>query len=130
MGYEEIIIIMKKKTIFIIDQNYIDKYKLDSSFLNKKIVIYDDRYDHIEKHKYEFSSIFEYDNALSSIELIIAEPDFIVIDDKKKGIEFIKTLNDNILIAVRLSSSAELKIKSLYPINEVKRKRLLLKKTN
>lgn len=90
MGYEEIIIIMKKKTIFIIDQNYIDKYKLDSSFLNKKIVIYDDRYDHIEKHKYEFSSIFEYDNALSSIELIIAEPDFIVIDDKKKGIEFIK----------------------------------------
>lgn len=122
---------MKNKTvIFTIDQNYINKYKLDSSFLNKKIVIYDDRYDHIKKHKYEFSSIYEYNNALSNIKLIITAPDFIVIDNKRKGIEFIKTLNDNVLIAVRLSSSSELKIKSLYPINEVKRKKLLSKKTN
>ena len=122
---------MKNKTvIFTIDQNYINKYKLDSSFLNKKIVIYDDRYDHIKKHKYEFSSIYEYNNALSNIKLIITAPDFIVIDNKRKGIEFIKTLNDNILIAVRLSSSSELKIKSLYPINKVKRNKLLSKKTN
>lgn len=122
---------MKNKTvIFTIDQNYINKYKLDFSFLNKKIVIYDDRYNHIKKHKHEFSSIYEYNNALSNIKLIITEPDFIVIDNKRKGIEFIKTLNDNVLIAVRLSSSSELKIKSLYPINEVKRKKLLSKKTN
>ena len=122
---------MKKKTvIFTIDWNYINKYKLDSSFLNKKIVIYDDRYDHIEKHKNEFSSIDEYNNALLNVKLIVAEPDFIVIDDKRKCIEFIKTLNDNVLIAVRLSSSSELKIKSLYPINEVKKRKLLAKKTN
>ena len=84
----------KKKLLHIMDLSYIEKYHLNSSFLNKKIVIYNDRFSHIDKHKLEFSSIDEYNNAVNNIETIIKDPDFISIESGGRSIQFIKTLKD------------------------------------
>lgn len=114
----------KKKLLHIMDLSYIEKYHLNSSFLNKKIVIYNDRFSHIDKHKLEFSSIDEYNNAVNNIETIIKDPDFISIESSGRSIQFIKTLKDNVLVAARLSIGDELKIKTLFPINKTKMKKL------
>lgn len=113
-----------KSILHTIDQNYIDKYNLDYSYLNKKIVIYSDRYLHMNKHKYEFSNTKNYFDAINNIQDIVSNPDFIVIDQKRKGMEFIKKINNDVLVAARLSNSNELKIKSLYPINATKKDKL------
>ncbi len=87
---------MEKKLIYTIDEKYINEHNLDSSYLNKNIVIYSDRYDHISKHKNEFSDISSYNNAINNIDYIVSSPDFIVIDNKRNCLEFIKTMDDNV----------------------------------
>ena len=119
-----------KKLLFTIDKAYVTKYNLDSSYLGKRIVIYEDRYSHIEKHKFEFSSQSSYEYVINNVDVIVKNPDFIVIDEKKKGIEFIKTLDDNVLVVARITISTEMKIKSLYPINESKKQKLERQRTN
>lgn len=118
-----------KVLLCVMDDKYIAKYNLDSSYLNKKIVIYNDRYTHILKHKCEFSSTREYNNAINNISNIVSNPDFIVIDKNKNSMEFIKTLSDNILVAARLSIYGELKVKTLYPINKSKKNKLYVQRT-
>ena len=119
-----------KRLLFTIDEAYITKYNLDISYLGKRIVIYDDRYTHIEKHRFEFSNQSSYEYVIKNIDFIVKEPDFIVIDENKKGVEFVKTLADNVLVAARITMSSEMKIKSLYPINETKKQRLESQRTN
>ncbi len=112
-----------KKTIFKITKEYSKKYSIDNEFIGKTIVLYDDRVKHIEKHKNEFVKDTLKD-VIKDLPNIVATPDFLSVDEHKKGIQIIKKINDNILIAVRLSNSSELKIKSLYPISNAKYNRL------
>lgn len=121
---------MEKKLIYTIDEKYINEHNLDSSYLNKNIVIYSDRYDHISKHKNEFSDISSYNNAINNIDYIVSSPDFIVIDNKRNCLEFIKTMDDNVLVAVRISKSNDLKVKTLYPISETKKNKLYNDRTS
>ncbi len=44
--------------------------------------------------------------------------------NKKIKKEVIKTIDDNTLIAVRIATSKELKIRTLYPISEAKKEKL------
>ena len=116
---------MKKEVLLNIDQNYIKRYKnLGEEFIGKKIVMYDDRYNHIEKHRNEFISVESYNVTINSLEDIIKNPEFIAIDSKNNSLEFIKKITENVLVAVRVSNSKELKIKTLYPINDKKKNRL------
>lgn len=112
-----------KKIIFKITETYIKKYSISNEFIGKTVVLYDDRIEHIEKHKDEFidDTLEDIINNLSSI---VETPDFINIDEDKSGIQIIKKVKDNVLVAIRLSKSSELKIKSLYPISNTKYERL------
>ena len=47
-------------------------------------------------------------------------PDYVFYDKSKKGLEFYKKINSNILVAVRVDNGKELKVKSVYPIKETK----------
>ena len=115
-----------KKIIFKITKEYVEKYSISDVFVGKTIVLYNDRIEHIEKHKDEFiDDILE--NILNDLPVIVANPDFINVDENKKGMQIIKRINDNILVAIRLSDSLELKIKSLYPITKAKYDRLKIK---
>lgn len=115
------------KILFEITDEYSSKYKLDPSFINKKIVMFDDRIQHIERHAKEFKNNGSYTNAILNIDSILSSPDFICKDEKNNSLEFVKKLEDNILIAVRVSNSEYLKLKTLYPINNIKYNKLKAK---
>lgn len=116
----------QKSVLFTINQSYIDKYGLNQKFLGKKIVIYNNRYTHIENHKLDFSSIQAYEDAVSNITSIIITPDFIAMDNKNNSLLFIKKLYDNTLVAARIAASSDLKVRTMYPITENKKNKLLL----
>lgn len=113
-----------KKELLKINKDYVLKYLLDESFIGKSIVIYSDRYEHFKKHSLEFSSLEEYQNAVTNIQNIVCNPDFVSTDAKKNGMFFIKTFTDNAMVVVRISASKELKVRTLYPINNTKKDRL------
>lgn len=115
---------MKKNTILTIDQNYANKYNLDSSFIGKTIVVYNDRYIHFESHKAEYINVASYNLSVNNLFDIIKNPEFISSNQKNNSLEFIKTLSDHTLVAVRVSNSKELKVKTMYPINQTKKNRL------
>lgn len=119
---------MQKKKLLTIDECYAKKYHLDDIYIGKSIVMYDDRYEHMKKHALEFSTKQEYQEVINNIEYIVNSPDFISIDKNKKGMYFIKTLNDNIMVVVRIANTKELKVRTLYPINNTKRMKLIKKK--
>ena len=88
---------------------------------NKKIVMYEDAKEHSEsKHLNEFSSIEDYYAVMASLEDIIKNPDYVFYDKLKKGLEYYKNVNSNVLVAVRVDDGSELKVKSVYPVKQEK----------
>ncbi len=112
-----------KKTIFKITKEYSEKYSISEKFIDKTIVLYNDRIKHIEKHRNEFAKD-TLEDIIENLSSIVAAPDYISIDQHKEGVQLVKKVNDNILVAIRLSNSSELKIKSVYPISNAKYIRL------
>ncbi len=82
------------------------------------IIMWDDRIDHIEKHRINFKNIYDFDDYVDMIPDIVENPDYIGIKDKNKSIQFIKQYNDNILIAVRLTTKGKLSFRTMYPITD------------
>ncbi len=80
--------------------------------------MWDDRIDHIEKHRINFKNIYDFDDYVDMIPDIVENPDYIGIKDKNKSIQFIKQYNDNILIAVRLTTKGKLSFRTMYPITD------------
>lgn len=113
---------MNKQILFTITDEYAANYNLPSVYVGKDIVIYDDRYTHIEKHRYEFSTPTLLSQIFVDLPKIIEAPDYITLEGETLSI--VKTYRDYILVAIRVSTSAELKVKTLYPINQSKYERL------
>lgn len=86
--------------------------------------MYPDRLAHIEKHIDEFSNHEIYTDVILNITRILQEPDCICKNEKNNSLEVIKKFGDNILIAIRISESKTLKIRTLYPINQTKYNKL------
>ena len=57
---------------------------------------------------------------MTNLESIIERPDYVYYDVDKKGLEYYKNIKENVLVAVRISSGNELKVKSVYPVTETK----------
>ncbi len=90
---------------------------LDSSFsLNEcDILIGSNNIEHIKnKHEDEFNN---YNQHISEI---LSSPDYIGLHPNKKSIEFIKQLDINILIAVRIKNKNPLWMKSFFEISSKK----------
>ena len=115
---------MKPELVLNIGIEYADKYGLSKDFVGKKIVMYPDRLSHIEKHVDEFTSRGIYTAVVLNMNMILQEPDFICKNEKNSSLEVIKKFGDNILIAIRISESSTLKIRTLYPINQTKYNKL------
>lgn len=113
-----------KRKLFKITNQYAEKYELDDSYIGKTIILYNDRISHIERHRFDFSTDTLLTQILNDLSFIIANPDFITRDNKNNSLQIIKRMNDNVLIAVRISKSNELKVKTIYPINETKYNKL------
>lgn len=115
---------IKKTTYITIDSEYASTYGLSDNFIGKKIVLYEDRIQHIERHKEEFSSETAYLDSLNNIDQILKYPELISNNTNNNSLEFVKRMTDNTLVAVRLSPSKELKIRTMYPITNAKKNRL------
>ena len=76
--------------------------------------------EHCEKHKDEYSSPSTYNQAVKSIPLIIAEPDYVGLH-KNGNIQYIKKLDDISLVGVQiLKGSKSLLFRTIFPITEDK----------
>jgi len=76
-----------------------------------------DKIKHFEKHKKEFSSDASYTNSLLHIPEIIASPEYVGLYPNGQGLEYIKTIDELTLVAIRLRSKNPLWVRSLYPLN-------------
>ena len=88
---------------------------------NKPIVIYNDRKQHIiDNHLKDFGSIEKIENIWSKLGEIIKEPDETFYNQKSRGLEYYKKIDDVIVVAIRINFGSVLKIKSFYPANKNK----------
>ena len=93
---------------------------LGLSLKETKIVIGKDKLKYTEKHKHKYKSHNEY---LKHIELtpdIIANPDYVALHPTGKSIEYIKRIDEVMLVAVRVKPHGNLWVKSVFPISEAK----------
>lgn len=87
----------------------------------KKIVIYPEAKEHSRnRHINDYSSKKDYYFVMDYLEEIIQNPDYVFYDKAKKGLEYYKEVNKNILVAVRINNGKELKVKSIYPVEKEK----------
>lgn len=93
------------------------------------IIMWDDRMDHIAKHRMNFVNIYDFDDYVKRIPEIIDKPDYIGIKDKDNSLQFIKQYNDNILVAVRINTNGNLSFRTLYPITDGQIKDYIKKNT-
>ena len=88
---------------------------------NKPIVVYLDRKQHIiDKHLKDFGSIERIEMIWSKLSIIIKNPDNVFYNEKTKGLEYYKKIDDMIIVAIRINFGSVLKIKSFYPANKNK----------
>ena len=88
---------------------------------NKPIVIFEDRKKHIiDNHLKDFGTIEKIDHVWSKLSAIIKKPEAVFYNEKTKGLEFYKTIDNMIVVAVRINFGSVLKIKSFYPANKNK----------
>lgn len=112
-----------KRYMGFLSDDFCNKFNIQE-FKDKKVVMYSNRYSHIERHKEHFETIENYENAVNSIEDIIKNPLEVIHDPSKMGLEFYAIVDELVLVAIRADLTAsELKIKSMYPVTEAKLKK-------
>lgn len=88
---------------------------------NKKIVMYPEAKEHSkERHINDYPNEESYYFVMASLEEIINSPDYVFYDKSKRGLEYYKEINCNILVAIRVNDGRELKVKSVYPVEKEK----------
>lgn len=102
-----------------LNDNIINEWELEKH-KDKYIVMYQDAKEHCEKHISNFSSREIYDKVMNSLDKIIKYPDYCFYDKSKKGLEIYKKIDDNVMIAVRVNEGKKLRIRSVYPVSEIK----------
>lgn len=105
-------------TIGKITMNIINLLELEME--EKEIIIWKDRFDYIEKHKSDFDNEEQYKKHVEAIPDIVQNPDYVGIHPNGKSVEFIKMVDKNMMVAVRLSTKSKLAFRSSYPISETK----------
>ncbi len=112
---KKIIAELSKEQIEFIKQkqpNIIDRIQ------NNSVIMWDDRLEHIQKHRLDFQDIYEFDDYVNQIPEIIKNPDYIGFKDKDNSLQFIKKFTDNILVAVRVTNNGELSFRTMFKITD------------
>lgn len=92
---------------------------IDLLHLNRQecdILMWADRLDHIEKHRNDFSG--DFDKHISAIPEAIANPDYVGLHPTNHSIEYIKRIDDLLIVVVRLKSTGNLAFRTAYPLTE------------
>ncbi|MCR1899016.1 PBECR2 nuclease fold domain-containing protein [Irregularibacter muris] len=109
---------VKKIIIGRLSAEVIDYFNLNCSPCN--IVLWADRLKYTEKHKTDFKSEQEYYRHIEEIPNIISNPDYIGLHPSNNSIQYIKKIDENMLIGIRLKPTGDLNFRSAYPITQEK----------
>ena len=102
----------------ILKQDVINMFNLGIE--EKKICFSDDKILYTKKHKRQYDSEEQYKKCIESTPDIISKPDYIAVHPNGKSIEYIKKIDNIMLVAVRIKRSGCLWVKSVYPITQAK----------
>ncbi len=81
-----------------------------------EVMFWEDRIEHTERHRSDFSSDVMFEVCFEEIPQIISHPDYIAYKDIK-SISFIKNFNTNHTnVAIRVSVSGNLAFRTMYPL--------------
>jgi len=94
----------------------IDLLNIDRKPCN--IVMWYDRLKYSEKHKSDFKSEADYFNCMKSIPSIIEKPDYIGLHPIDGSIQYIKLIDELMLVEIRVKPFWEICYRSAYPIKE------------
>lgn len=109
-----------KRILGEITKEVVEQWNLNEH-RNKKIVMYYDRKEHCkDRHLKDFKNESNYYFVMDSLEEIVKSPDYVFYNKNTFGLEYYKKLNENILVAVRISDGKELKVRSVYPVSQNK----------
>ena len=84
------------------------------------ICISDDKITYTKKHESKFKDYSEYKKCIEETSNIIANPDYVAVHPNGNSIEYIKKIDQVMLVAVRVKNAGTLWIKSIFPITESK----------
>lgn len=82
------------------------------------IILWEDRFQYIEKHKVDFKTEDDYYRHIAQIPDIIENPDYVGIHPGKNSLEFIKQIDELMIVAVRIKQIGSLAFRSAYPLTE------------
>ena len=125
-----------KRILGRLSKDIVDKYNL-WEHEDKKIVIYDNDRKHCEnKHAHQFKDKKTFHYIMDNLEYIIEEPDEVFyikgydiefdretrtkIKVERYSLEYYKKFEGNITVRVRVDDSRELKVKTVFPVDEGK----------
>lgn len=97
-----------------LSKKVIEAFNLDYE-LGEDIFLSPQRKRHMEKHRDEFS---DFDGVFERISEIISSPDYVGQHPNGRSLEYIKKIDGNVLVAVRLSD--KLNVRTMYVIKDSK----------
>ncbi|TWT09771.1 PBECR2 nuclease fold domain-containing protein [Streptococcus sp. sy004] len=104
------------KKVGKLTKKVIEAFKLDYEE-GTVILLSPKRKKHMEKHRDEFS---DFDVAFENIDEIIKNPDYVGRHPNGRSLEYIKRIDGNVLVAVRLGE--KLDVRTMYVIRDTKLK--------
>lgn len=81
----------------------------------KEILLSPKRKKHMEKHRDEFA---DFDGTFERIDEIVQNPDYVGRHPNGQSLEYVKRIDGNVLVAVRLSD--KLTVRTMYVIKDTK----------
>lgn len=82
------------------------------------IILWNDRYEYIQKHIPNFKSKEDFDKHIALIPDIIENPDYIGKHPNDNSIQYIKRINELMIVAIRVKEKGHLALRSAYPLRE------------
>ncbi|WP_342416132.1 PBECR2 nuclease fold domain-containing protein [Paenibacillus sp. FSL R10-2782] len=91
---------------------------LELPYEEKDIVLWKGRIKYLEKHQSDFPSEEAFIKHLKAIPSVIKTPEYVGLHPKGNSIQFIKRIDDLMLVAVRISHNQNWAFRSAYPISQ------------
>ena len=85
---------------------------------DKDILFWAARVKHIEKHRSDFNTENDFDDCCKKIPSIIEKPDYISIHPKDESVSFIKKFDQNVSVAIKISTEGEMVFRTMYPLRD------------
>lgn len=82
------------------------------------IILWEDRFKYIEKHKYHFKSEIDFERHIAAIPEVIENPDYVGVHQHKNSLEFIKRIDELLIVVVRIKQKGDLAFRTMYPLSE------------